>query len=200
MIAQLLPALKMTILLGLAIGILFPLGITAIAQLCFPRQASGSLLRNADGHVIGSELLAQSFSSPRYFHPRPSAAGNGYAGEASGGTNLGPTSKKLIEGNESFSGIKQNVLAYRKENGLKEDVLIPVDAVTRSASGLDPHITPNNARLQVSRVARARNLSQESVSRLVENSIERRTFEVLGEPAVNVLLLNRALDQMEESR
>ena len=140
-------------------------------------------------------MLAQSFTRPEYFHPRPSAAGSGYAGEASGGTNYGPTSSRLILGDKDFAGIKQLAESYRKENSLAPGTEVPVDAVTRSASGLDPHITMANAVLQLPRVAKARNMSESCVRNLLEKYTEARECWILGEPRVNVLLLNLALDE-----
>ncbi len=203
MLKEVLPALRMTIILALLTGLAFPLFITAVSQLMFAEQANGSLVRSANGKVIGSRLLAQRFESAKYFHPRPSAAGAGYAGEASGGTNLGPTSSKLIMGipddpatkaDESFAGIKQLAESYRKENDLPVNAPVPVDAVTRSASGLDPDISESNALLQVSRVAKARNLSAENVTNMIHKSKMERELGILGEPRINVLLLNLALD------
>jgi K+-transporting ATPase ATPase C chain len=171
----------------------------------FPRQAGGSL-EIRDGHVIGSTRIGQGFAAPRYFHPRPSAAGAGYDAGASGGTNLGPTSDKLIHGIHkklangrddpgNFDGIADLVLAYRAENGLDPGTPIPADAVTRSASGLDPEISPANAALQAPRVARARGLAVESVRMLITRDTEPRQLGILGEPRVNVLELNLDLDR-----
>jgi K+-transporting ATPase ATPase C chain len=203
MLKELLPALRLTVILALLTGLAFPLFITAASQLMFADQANGSLVRSADGKVIGSRLLAQRFEAAKYFHPRPSAAGSGYAGEASGGTNLGPTSAKLINGiqddpktkaDESFAGVKQLTESYRKENELPANAPVPVDAVTRSASGLDPDISENNALLQVPRIAKARNLTADSVTNLVHKCKTERELGILGEPRINVLLLNIALD------
>jgi K+-transporting ATPase ATPase C chain len=170
----------------------------------FREQANGSLIRR-DGGVVGSSLIGQGFSRPEYFHPRPSAAGSGYTGEASGGTNLGPTSAKLLDGqpddpktkdtDESFAGVKQLVESYRKENRLTPDARVPVDAVTRSGSGLDPHISQANALLQVGRVAAARGKSPQELQELVRRFTEGRDLGLLGEPRVNVLLLNLELDR-----
>jgi K+-transporting ATPase ATPase C chain len=205
MLKQLAPAIRATIVLGLLTGLLFPLAFTAIAQAVFRDQANGSLIRGADGKVIGSRLIGQPFTKPEYFHPRPSAAGGGYDATVSSGTNLGPTSSKLIQGipddpatkdtDESYAGVKQLVEAYRKENGLAPGTKVPVDAVTRSSSGLDPHISPANAALQARRVAKARRMSEQAVMDLVHRHTEGRTFGILGEPRVNVLLLNLALDE-----
>ena len=205
MIRQILPALRATIVLAVLTGLLFPLAVTGLAQAMFPAQANGSLIRGANGKVIGSRLIGQSFTKPEYFHPRPSAAGAGYGAEASSGTNLGPTSSKLLEGipddpktkdtDESYAGVKQLVQAYRTENGLSPDAKVPVDAVTRSASGLDPHISVANALLQAPRVAQARKLPVDQVEALVRKHTEGRDLGLLGEPRVNVLELNLALDQ-----
>jgi K+-transporting ATPase ATPase C chain len=205
MIQQLLPALRATLVLAVLTGLLFPLLITGIAQAVFPHQANGSLIRSAEGKVMGSELIGQPFAQPQYFHPRPSAAGSGYDATASSGTNLGPTSKKLIQGieddpmtkdtDESYAGVKQLVEAYRKENNLAADTKVPVDAVTRSASGLDPHISIANAELQAERVARERSISREQVLEFVRRHTKGRDLGILGEPGVNVLPLNLALDR-----
>jgi K+-transporting ATPase ATPase C chain len=167
--------------------------MTGIAGLLFPFQAHGSLLTSAEGTVIGSALIGQSFARPEYFHPRPSAAGGapsgpGYDAGASSGSNLGPTNQKLID------AVKERVEAYRQENRLAPDAPVPVDAVTTSASGLDPEISPANAALQVRRVADARKLPEERVRALVAENTAGRTLGILGEPRVNVLRLNLALD------
>lgn len=203
MLQQLRPALTSVLVFTVLTGLLFPLAITGIAQTIFPKQANGSLVKNGNT-VIGSELIGQNFTKAEYFHPRPSAAGSGYGADASSGTNLGPTSSKLLKGipddpatkdvDESYAGIPQLAEAYRKENGLAANAPIPADAVTRSASGLDPHISPENAALQVARVAKARNLSEDTVKQVVARYTEGRSLGVLGEPRVNVFLLNRALD------
>jgi len=192
--------------LAILTGIIFPLAVTAISQALFARQANGSLITDGNGTVIGSTLLAQRFVKPGYFHPRPSAAGSGYAGEASSGSNLGPTSAKLILGqnddpatkttDESFSGIKQLAEGFRTENGLPAKCEVPVDAVTRSGSGLDPDIGVSNAKLQVGRVAKARKLPESVVQDLIDKHTQSRQFGFLGEPRVNVLMLNLDLDQM----
>jgi K+-transporting ATPase ATPase C chain len=186
-------------------GLIFPSVITMIAKAIFPHQAGGSLIVQ-NGKVIGSEIIGQNFTAPGYFHPRPSAAGSGYDASASGGTNLGPTSDKLINGihkklpdgkddPSNYDGIKDLAAAYRKENGLQDNALLPPDTVTRSASGLDPHISPANAALQVARVARARELPENQVEKLVAENTAGRQLGFLGEPAVNVLKLNIALDK-----
>jgi K+-transporting ATPase ATPase C chain len=163
--------------------------MTGLGQVLFPNQANGSLVRDSSGNVIGSALLAQGFTQPQYFHPRPSAAGtDGYDPTSSGASNLGPTSQKLID------SVRDRADAYRSENGLAADAQVPVDAVTASASGLDPDISPANALLQVGRVASARGLSADQVRNLVNQYTEGRTLFILGEPRVNVLKLNLALD------
>ncbi|HTU61524.1 MAG TPA: K(+)-transporting ATPase subunit C, partial [Polyangiales bacterium] len=179
--------------------------IWGIGSVVFPTQAKGSLLRDANGAVIGSALIGQRFEKPEYFHPRPSAAGAGYDASNSSGTNLGPTSDKLINGvkddpstrdvDESYAGYRALAAAYREQNGLAADAVIPADAATRSASGLDPEISPANAELQVARVARARAITPDQVRALVTQHTEGRTLGVFGEPRVNVLRLNRALDR-----
>jgi potassium-transporting ATPase KdpC subunit len=200
---QLRRALLCVLLLTLLSGVIFPVALAALAWPLFPRQAGGSLIVR-DG-VVGSELIGQDFTGPSYFHPRPSAAGRGYDAAASGGTNLGPANPKLRDGtkddpatrdvDESFAGVRELAEAYRTRNGLVPDAAVPVDAVTRSGSGLDPHISPANAALQVARVARARRLSEESVRRLLAEHTRGRQFGILGEPRVSVLTLNLALDQ-----
>ncbi len=169
---------------------LFPLIVFGISQLLFRDQANGSLIAGADGSVRGSKLLGQSFSDPKYFHPRPSAAGNGYDASSSGGSNLGPTSRKLDD------AIKERIAAYRAENGLSETEPVPADAVTASGSGLDPHISLQNAELQIPRVVKARGVPEERVRELIRQNTNGRDFGVFGEPGVNVLQLNRALDQL----
>jgi len=183
---QIYPAFAITVVLTVLLGVVYPLVVTGLAQMIFPRQASGSLIEN-DGKVIGSRLIGQPFSGPGYFHPRPSGAGNGYDATASGGTNLGPTSQKLFE-----THVKTAADALRKEN---PNSPIPVDLVTASASGLDPHITPAAAEFQVPRVARERGLSEDRVRQFVREHTEGRQFGILGEPRVNVLELNLALDR-----
>lgn len=184
---QLVPALMMTLVLCLITGLLYPGIVTVMAQVVFPRQANGSLV-TVNGHVVGSALIGQPFSRPEYFHPRPSAAGNGYDATASGGTNKGPTDAKLAD----------TLIAVRIDSAITIDGAakgkIPSDMVTASGSGLDPDISPANAQLQVARVARARGVDQESVRRLVAAHTEGRQFGIFGEPRVNVLLLNIALD------
>jgi K+-transporting ATPase ATPase C chain len=168
----------------------YPLAIWVFGQVLFPHQANGSLITNKQGEVIGSELIGQEFTLPQYFHPRPSAAGAGYDATASGGSNLGPTSQKLAD------EIKQNIAAYRKENNLAATVAVPADAVTASASGLDPEISLENAKLQLLRVAKARGVDVLKIQGLINENTEGRSLGVFGEPGVNVLTLNIALDKM----
>jgi K+-transporting ATPase ATPase C chain len=182
-------AVLMVVVLTVILGIVYPLIMTGLSQVLFNHQANGSLIRDRSGNIVGSALLAQNFSKPEYFHPRPSAAGNdGYDATSSGGSNLGPTNQKLID------AVKDRSAVYRQENGLAADALVPVDAVTTSASGLDPDISPANALIQVSRVAKARNMPEDQVRGMVNQYTEGRTFGILGEPRVNVLKLNLALD------
>jgi K+-transporting ATPase ATPase C chain len=178
-------AIWMTVVTTLLLGVVYPLLVTALAQALFPDQANGQLV-NRDGRAIGSQIIGQPFSSADYFHGRPSAAGGGYDAANSGGTNLGPTNKKLIE------AVASRVTAARLDNPTDP---VPIDFVTASASGLDPHISPSAAFFQVPRVARARHQNQAAVRTLVESAVEPRQFGFLGEPRVNVLLLNLALDQ-----
>jgi K+-transporting ATPase ATPase C chain len=195
-INQLRPAIVSVVALTLLTGCAFPLLLAAIARPLFPHQIDGSLITRGNV-VIGSELIGQEFVRPEYFHGRPSAAGTGYDGTSSGGTNLGPNNPKLRDGAADFAGIRQLAEAYRKSNGLPPDTPIPIDAVTRSASGLDPDISPANAALQVPRVARARELSEETVRGLVFARTKGRQFGWLGNPRVSVLELNLALDQLQ---
>jgi len=192
---QIKPAVLSAVVLTLLTGGVFPLLLFALARPLFPQQARGSLLR-LGGVVIGSKLIAQEFTQPRYFQPRPSAAGNGYDGTASGGTNLGPNNPKLLNGSADFAGIRQLADEYRQRNGLALGTSIPVDAVTRSGSGLDPHISLANALLQLPRVARARGLSEQVVRELVMGHLEGRQFGILGSPRVSVLELNLAIDEI----
>jgi K+-transporting ATPase ATPase C chain len=170
---------------------LYPLIVYGAAQLLFPHQANGSLLVDRSGAVRGSALLAQNFTGAKYFHPRPSAAGaNGFDATSSGGSNLGPTSSNLV------ANITQNIASYRVENGLATNAPVPADAVTASGSGLDPDISPSNAELQILRVARARGLSGDRVRELVKQNTHGRDLGISGEPRVNVMTLNFALDQL----
>jgi K+-transporting ATPase ATPase C chain len=187
------PAIVLTLLLCVLTGLLYPGAVTALAQLLFPRQANGSLV-TANGRVVGSSLIGQQFSRPEYFHPRPSAAGSGYDAAASAGSNKGPIDRKLAD--TLIGGAIQEVIRQdRAERGS-----IPSDMVTASASGLDPHISPANAALQSSRVAQARKLDLGVVQELVRRHTEGRQLGLLGEPRVNVLLLNLALDSLTPPR
>jgi len=191
---NLLLELKTSLILTLVFAVLlcgvYPLAVWAGAQAFFSDQANGSLVTDPDGTVRGSRLLAQNFATESFFQPRPSAAGTGYDATSSSGTNLGPTSQKLSD------NIKAAVAAYRTANGLAADAPVPADAVTSSGSGLDPHISPANARLQSARVARARNLAPAKIQSLVAEYTHDRDLGIFGEPTVNVLELNRALDQL----
>ena len=191
----LLTELKTSVLLTLVFAVLlcgaYPLAVWAGAQTFFADKANGSLITDKDGTVRGSRLLAQSFTSDKYFQPRPSAAGTGYDATASSGTNFGPTSQKLAD------AFKANVAAYRTANHLAPDAPVPADAVTSSASGLDPHISLTNAKLQATRVAQARGLDLAKVTALVAAHTADRDWQIFGEPTVNVLLLNVALDGAE---
>ncbi len=181
-----------TAVLGVICCGLYPLVVFAVARVCFPVQARGSLIYAADGTTVrGSRLLAQDFTSPRYLHPRPSAAGTGYDATNSGGTNYGPTSAKLAQDITGMVG------AYRQTESLAPDAAVPADAVTRSGSGLDPEISLANARLQAPRVARSRNLSLVQVTQAIDAATMPRDLGLLGEPGVNVLAANVALDQLQ---
>jgi K+-transporting ATPase ATPase C chain len=203
---QLFPALMMMVVFTVITGLAYPLVVTGIAQGLFNDKADGSLVEDADGEVVGSSLIGQSFTEPQYFHPRPSAAGDGYDASASSGSNLGPTNEKLLVGekddpatkdvDESFDGIEQRADAYRDENGLDADAAVPVDAVTASGSGLDPNISVANARLQAPRVADERGLDLEAVLELVDDHTSGRALGFLGEKGVNVLELNLSLDEV----
>ena len=187
--------IKTSLLLTLVFAVLlcgaYPLAVWAGGQALFADKANGSLITDPDGTVRGSSLLAQNFASAKYFQPRPSAAGTGYDATSSSGTNLGPTSQKLAD------SIKAAAAAYRTANGLAADATVPADAVTSSGSGLDPHISVANAQLQAARIAKARSLPQEKIQALIGSHTEDRDWGVFGESRVNVLQLNRALDQHE---
>ncbi len=183
-------AVMSTLILAVICCGLYPLVVFGMAQLAFPDKANGSLIVDSNGTVRGSKLLGQGFTADKYFHPRPSAAGNGYDAANSGGSNLGPTSQKLND------AIKDRIADYRKENDLKDTDAVPADAVTASASGLDPHISVRNAEIQVRRVAKARGLGVEQARTLVRQHTAPSDLGFLGEPGVNVLMLNLALDAM----
>jgi K+-transporting ATPase ATPase C chain len=237
---EILPGLRIKIFMTVLLGVVYPLGMTAISQLIFPKQANGSLITSG-GKVIGSEIIGQSFTKPEYFHPRPSAAGSGYDATASSGSNLGPTSAKLIHGTTKmdeqkkevvdYDGINLRIVHYCLENDIPYESSVPIerfqnakgdlddvkvikafnddkapliftpkspiaaDAVTSSSSGLDPHISPANAQAQVSRVAKARGISPEQANQIVARFTEGPDLGLLGEPRVNVLKLNLAMDQ-----
>jgi len=173
--------------LAVLVGLLYPLAGWLLSHGLFPDKADGSWVARG-GAAVGSRLIGQPFTAPGYFHPRPSAAGEGYDPLHSGGSNLGPTSERLVE------GIAGRVAAYRAENALPDDAMVPADAVTASGSGLDPHISLENARRQAARIARARGTTEAAVFRLIESAAEGRALGILGEPRVNVLLLNLSLD------
>jgi K+-transporting ATPase ATPase C chain len=180
-------SIRFTLVTLLLLGIGYPLVVTGIAGLLFPHQAAGSLIQLNDGTIIGSELIAQSFTSDKYFHPRPSAAGNGYDATASGGSNLAQSSRTLV------TRLQGDIDKLAQQNPGKP---VPIDLITTSASGLDPDITPDAASYQVPRVAKARNMSEETLHKLIAQQITGRKFGMLGEPRVNVLALNIALDKL----
>jgi len=186
-------SLVSTLVLAVILCGVYPLVVWGIAQAFFPDQANGSLVYRGRT-VVGSALIGQDFKEPAYFHPRPSAAGKGYDAASSGGSNFGPISKAFLE------AVAERVKVYRLENGLPEDLQVPADAVTASASGLDPHVSIQNAILQVPRVARARRLDEETVLRLVREHTEGPDLGIFGETRVNVLLLNLDLDRKEVSK
>lgn len=185
MLRQLRPAIVMIALFTLLLGVAYPLAVTGVAQVAFPSQADGSLIRDANGQVVGSALIGQPFAEARYLHPRPSAAGDGYDASASSGSNLGPLNTDLAE------RIKTDANAIRADTGA---TVLPADAVTTSASGLDPHISPAYARLQAARVAQARGVGVGVVQQVIDANTEGALLGFIGQPRVNVLLTNRALD------
>jgi K+-transporting ATPase ATPase C chain len=192
LLKKLMSELRVAVVATLSVAVLvsgvYPLVVWAISQGLFPYEANGSLIQRG-GKTVGSELLAQSFSSPKYFHPRPSAAGEaGYDAAGSSGSNLGPLSKKLLD------AVQERVRAYRAENDLPSDIPVPADAVTASSSGLDPHISLQNARLQAPRVAKARSLNPDEVEKAIRTHTEGRNLGLFGEARINVLKLNLALD------
>jgi potassium-transporting ATPase KdpC subunit len=189
---RLLIACRMTLVFTLLTGIVYPLAMTGLAHILFPTRAEGSLIMR-DGHVLGSSLIGQSFNSARYFHGRPSAAGDkGYDASNSGGSNLGPTNKTLID------AVRTRLKGVIEENPGIDPSKVPIDLVTASASGLDPEISPAAAELQVARVAAARNLSAETVRKLVRQHTRARVLGIFGEPGVNLLMLNLALDDIRK--
>lgn len=179
------PAIVMIALFTGVLGVGYPLAVTGVAQAAFSDQANGSLVRDKEGRVVGSALVGQTFAAPGYLHPRPSVAGDGYDAAASSGSNLGPLNPDLI------ARVKTDADALQSEAGVKA---IPADAVTASASGLDPHISPAYAELQAARIAKARGVGEAQVRDVIRQHVEGRTFGVLGQPRVNVLLTNQALD------
>jgi potassium-transporting ATPase KdpC subunit len=184
---QIIPAIVAFVAFTGLVGLLYPLAITGIAQVAFPSRADGSLVEQ-DGRVVGSSLIGQDFSGPQYFHPRPSSAGDGYDAMSSSASNLGPSNPELLQ------EVRKRLRVYRAENGVPPSQEVPADAVTGSGSGLDPMISPENARLQAQRVADARGMSLEQVLALVGANTTGRSLGFLGEPGVNVLELNLALD------
>jgi K+-transporting ATPase ATPase C chain len=192
MVKQWINGLMLLVVLTLLTGVVYPLTMTALAQVAFPKQANGSLIER-DGKVVGSALLGQNFSQPEYFQGRPSAAGSdGYDATSSSGTNLGPTSAKLMD------AIQSKLADVRSQNNLPDDAVIPADLVTSSASGLDPDISLAGAYIQINRVAEARNLSSDQVQKLVDSQAQLPQLGFLGEKRVNVLQLNLALDDLSK--
>ena len=188
-VRQLTPAVLAVVVFTLICGVIYPLAATAIGQVAFHDKADGSLIER-NGEIVGSLLIGQTFVAAKYFHGRPSSAGEGYDGSASSGSNLGPTNPDLID------AVKARAVAYREANGLPADAMVPVDAVTGSGSGLDPHISVANARIQARRVAEARGLAVSDVLAMVGQHTEGRDFGIFGEPGVNVVQLNLALDDL----
>ena len=180
-----------TVVLCIVVSGIYPILIWGVGQLLFPHQANGSLVER-NGQILGSELLAQGFSGAKYFHPRPSAAGTGYDPLNSGGSNLGPTSQKLID------GVKANATQYRQENGLPPEAVVPADSVTASGSGLDPHISLQNAQLQIPRVAKERGLTEELIRGEVAKATDNPLLGLGGDPGVKILKLNLALDALTQ--
>lgn len=189
-IRQLRPAAVALVAFTALFGVAYPLVELGIGQVAFHDKANGSLIE-VDGAVVGSSLIGQGFAAPEYFHPRPSAAGSGYDGAASSGSNLGPTNPDYL------ATVEERAVAYREENGLAPDAEVPADAVTASASGLDPHISLANAQLQAPRVAETRDMPLDEVLALIDDHIDDRPLGVLGDPGVNVLQLNLALDEVK---
>jgi potassium-transporting ATPase KdpC subunit len=189
MLSELRSAVLATLILAVVCCGLYPLVVFGVGQALFPHNANGSLILDAGGNVQGSRLIGQQFTDDKYFHPRPSAAGNGYDASSSSGSNLGPTSQKLRD------SIAQNLADYRAQNGLATNAIVPADAVTASGSGLDPHISVANAQLQAARVAKARGLSISKVQELISRYTNPADLGFLGDPGVNVLELNLALDR-----
>ncbi len=189
MLKQIFTALRVVVLLTLLTGIAYPLLVTAICQAAFPHQANGSLI-SINGKIVGSELIGQEANNPRYFHSRPSAAGNGYDAMASGASNFGPTSQKLAD------RVKDSISKFRAENPNYSGP-VPADLVTASASGLDPEISPASARVQAARIAALRRLDAKEVNNLIAAHVQAPSLGLIGEPRVNVLKLNIALDQLK---
>jgi potassium-transporting ATPase KdpC subunit len=189
LVRQLVPGLVLVLVFTVLTGVAYPLLVTGVAQVAFPDQADGSLVER-DGEIVGSSLIGQPFVSPQYLHPRPSAAGAGYDGGASSGSNLGPRNPELL------AAVEERAVAYREDNGLPPDALVPVDAVTASGSGLDPHISMANARLQAPRIADARGVDVVVVLAVIADHVDDRPLAVLGDPGVNVLEANLALDDL----
>lgn len=178
----------MLVVMTVALGVVYPLAVAAVAQVAFDDEANGSLIE-LDGEPVASSLIGQQADGPEWFHPRPSAAGDGYDASSSSGSNLGPTSPELLD------AVEQRVQVYREVNGVTDEVEVPVDAVTGSASGLDPHISAANARLQAPRIAAAREVELDEVLELVDEATDRRPLGILGDDGVNVVQLNLALER-----